>query len=142
MQFVGHGPDIPDALLQAHEEGCVVFFCGAGISYPAGLKDFKWLVEEIYRLCSTTPNCLEKTAFDKNQFDTTLNLLEDRLPGGRPGLAMRKSLAKALRPNLRKKGAIDTHSALLELGRSRDGELRLVTTNFGASGFCVGELNR
>jgi len=33
MQFVGHGPDIPDALLQAHEEGRVVFFCGAGISY-------------------------------------------------------------------------------------------------------------
>jgi len=36
MQFVGHGPDVPDALLQAHEEGRVVFFCGAGISYPAG----------------------------------------------------------------------------------------------------------
>lgn len=38
MQFITHGPDIPDALLQAHEEGRVVFFCGAGISYPAGLQ--------------------------------------------------------------------------------------------------------
>ncbi|MCC6916066.1 hypothetical protein, partial [Nitrosomonas sp.] len=27
MQFVTHDPDIPDALLQAHEEGRVVFFC-------------------------------------------------------------------------------------------------------------------
>jgi hypothetical protein len=44
MQFIAHGPDIPDALLQAHEEGCVVFFCGAGISYPAGLPVSKsWL---------------------------------------------------------------------------------------------------
>ncbi len=130
MQFVTHGPDIPDALLQAHEEGRVVFFCGAGISYPAGLKGFDWLVDEIYRLCGTRRKRLEEKAFQNKQFDTTLNLLEDRLPGGRPGLAMRKSLAKALKPNLRKKGAIDTHSALLTLGRGRDGALRLVTTNF------------
>lgn len=130
MQFISNGPDIPDALLQAHEEGRVVFFCGAGISYPAGLKGFDWLVDEIYRLCGTGRKRLEEKAFKNKQFDTTLNLLEDRLPGGRPSLAMRKSLAKALKPNLRKKGAIDTHSALLTLGRGRDGALRLVTTNF------------
>ena len=47
MQFVTNGPDIPDELLQAHEEGRVVFFCGAGISYPAGLPGFKGLVELI-----------------------------------------------------------------------------------------------
>lgn len=130
MQFISNGPDIPDALLQAHEEGRVVFFCGAGISYPAGLKGFDWLVDEIYRQCGTGRKRLEEKAFQNKQFDTTLNLLEDRLPGGRPGLAMRKSLAKALKPNLRKTGAIDTHSALLTLGRGRDGALRLVTTNF------------
>ena len=33
MQFVTNGPDIPDALLQAHEEGRVVFFRETGISY-------------------------------------------------------------------------------------------------------------
>lgn len=130
MQFVTNGPDIPDALLQAQEEGRVVFFCGAGISYPAGLKNFKWLVDEIYRVCGTRQTRLEKKAYEKDQFDTTLNLLEDRLPGGRSGLAMRKSLAKALKPNLRKKDAIDTHSALLTLGCGRDDALRLVTTNF------------
>ena len=41
MQFIAKGPDIPDALLQAHEEGRVVFFCGAGISYPADLPGFQ-----------------------------------------------------------------------------------------------------
>ncbi|MCC8997784.1 MAG: hypothetical protein LM517_12300 [Nitrosomonas sp.] len=94
MQFITDGPDIPDALLQAHEEDRVVFFCGAGISYPAGLKGFDWLVDEIYCLCGTRRKRLEEKAFQNKQFDTTLNLLEDRLPSRRPGLAIRKSLAK------------------------------------------------
>ena len=47
MQFVAGGPDIPDALLDAHEEGRVVFFCGAGISYSAGLPSFEGLVKKV-----------------------------------------------------------------------------------------------
>ena len=128
MQFVTHGPDIPDALLQAHEEGRVVFFCGAGISYPAGLPGFKGLVEQIYRLNGTAPSDIEREAFERGQFDATLDLLERRLPGQR--LAVRRELAKALKPNLRRRGATDTQAALLRLARSREGALRLVTTNF------------
>jgi hypothetical protein len=41
MQFVANGPDIPDLFLQAHEAGRVVVFCGAGVSYPAGLPSFE-----------------------------------------------------------------------------------------------------
>ena len=44
MQSVKGGPDIPEKLLQAHEEGQVAFFCGAGISYPAKLPGFEGLV--------------------------------------------------------------------------------------------------
>ena len=128
MQFVSNGPDIPDALLQAHEEGRVVFFCGAGISYPAGLPGFKGLVEQIYRLNGTVPSDIEKEAFARGQFDATLDLLERRLPGQR--LAVRSKLAQALKPKLRRKGATDTQTALLRLARSREGALRLVTTNF------------
>ncbi|MFE8646930.1 anti-phage defense-associated sirtuin Dsr1 [Sphingomonas sp. NCPPB 2930] len=128
MQFVTDGPDIPDALLQAHEDGRVVFFCGAGIAYPAGLPDFKGLVEEIYRLNGTTFDEIEREAFERGQFDATLNLLERRLPGQR--LAVRRALEKALKPKLRRKGAVDTQAALLRLARNRDGLLRLVTTNF------------
>ncbi len=36
MRFVANGPDIPEALLQAHEEGGVVFFAGRG--FPRWLK--------------------------------------------------------------------------------------------------------
>ena len=128
MQFITNGPDIPDALLQAHEEGRVVFFCGAGISYPAGLPGFNGLVEQIYRLNGTAHSDIEREAFNRGQFDATLDLLERRLPGQR--LAVRRALAQALKPKLRRKGATDTHTALLQLARSREGALRLVTTNF------------
>jgi len=128
MQFVANGPDIPDALLQAHEDGRVVFFCGAGISYPAGLPGFKELVDDIYQLVGTTRKPDEENAYKHYQFDATLNLLERRLPGQR--VAVRNALVQILQPKLRRKGAVDTHAALLQLGRSRDGALRLVTTNF------------
>lgn len=128
MQFINHGPDIPDALLHAHEDGRVVFFCGAGISYPAGLPGFKGLVEQIYRLNGTVLSDIEREAFERGQFDATLDLLERRLPGQR--LAVRRALANALKPKLRRKGATNTQAALLHLGRSREGALRLVTTNF------------
>lgn len=128
MQFISCGPDIPDVLLQAHEEGRVVFFCGAGISYPAGLPGFKGLVEQIYSLNGTVMSDIEREAFDREHFDATLDLLERRLPGQR--LAVRRALAKALNPKLRRKGATDTQAALLRLARCREGALRLVTTNF------------
>lgn len=130
MQFLADGPDIPDALLQAHEEGRVVFFCGAGISYPAGMPGFGGLVQEIYRFNGTAPtdSDIEHEAFKRGQFDATLALLERRLPGQR--LAVRYALAKVLKPNLRRKGATDTQAALLRLARNREGALRLVTTNF------------
>lgn len=63
MQFKANGPDIPDALVQAHQEGRVVFFCGAGVAYPAGLPGFKGLVEGIYRLNGTTLSDIEREVF-------------------------------------------------------------------------------
>jgi hypothetical protein len=128
MQFVANGPDIPDPLLQAHEEGRVVFFCGAGISYPAGLPGFGGLVDDIYRCVGTTRSDIEQEAYARGQYDATLDLLERRLPGQR--LAVRKKLTEVLKPKWHRKGATDTHVALLELARSRDGATRLVTTNF------------
>jgi NAD-dependent SIR2 family protein deacetylase len=104
MQFITNGPDIPEALLQAHEEGRVVFFCGAGISYPAGLPGFGGLVKEIYRLCgaSLSDSVIEQEVFKSGQFDATLDLLERRLPGQR--MAVRRALTQALKPRLRRKG--------------------------------------
>ena len=90
MQFITRGPDIPDALLQAKEEDRVVFFCGAGVSYPAGAPGFKGLVDEIYQRLGTTRTPIEQDAFARNQFDASLDLLEHRFPGQR--VAVRKAL--------------------------------------------------
>jgi len=128
MQFVKNGPDIPNALLQAHEDGEVVFFCGAGISYPAGLPDFKGLVEKTYSLLGTNRLETEDAAFIAEQYDATLNLLERRYPGGR--LTVRTKVMEALRPKWARKGATQTHKSIVELATNRKGECRLVTTNF------------
>ena len=100
MQFVTDGPDIPNTLLQAHEDGRVVFFCGAGISRPAGLPGFKGLVDSIYKDVNTVMENNERAAYVKGQFDATLNLLEHRLPGQR--LKVRKALEKGLQPKWRR----------------------------------------
>lgn len=128
MQFITNGPDLPDALLQAQEDGRIVFFCGAGISCPAGLPGFDGLVKGIYLRNGTAPIDIERAALDRNQFDAALDLLERRLPGER--LAVRRALADELKPKLRRKDATTTHEALLRLARNREGTLRLVTTNF------------
>lgn len=128
MQFVANGPVIPEALLDAHEDGRVVFFCGAGISYPANLPLFKGLVQDIFKRTGMSMDSLEKSAFENSQYDATLDLLERRHRGGR--LVVRRALADALRPNLRRPGATNMHEALLNLARDRKGALRLLTTNF------------
>ena len=128
MQFIQHGPDIPETLLQAHEDGRVVFFCGAGISYPAGLPGFRGLVDEIYRSIGTVRSAIEEEAYSRGQYDATLDLLERRIPGQR--VAVRTALAQVLKPKWRRQRATDTHAALLQLARCRDGAVRLVTTNF------------
>lgn len=126
MQFVRNGPDIPERLLQAHEEGRVVFFCGAGISYPAGLPGFRDLVAKLYEGLLVAPNAIQGAAIKAGQFDTAIGLLEADI--GRE--AVRRSLAEILTPDLTAPNATTTHQALLTLAKSRDGHLRLITTNF------------
>jgi len=128
MQFVKNGPDVPEQLLQAHEEGRVVFFCGAGVSYPAGLPGFSGLVRRIYDNLGEARTGVENAAFENGQYDTTIALLENRVVEGRS--AVRHALADILTPNLALPGATKTHEALLTLAKSRTGHTRLITTNF------------
>lgn len=130
MQFISHGPDVPDALLQAHEEGRVVFFCGAGISYPARLPGFAGLVERLVEELGHIPTSIQQAAIKAKQYDTAIGLLEGRegIVGGRE--AVRRKLATILTPNLSARNATATHEALLALARNRDGSTRLITTNF------------
>jgi hypothetical protein len=48
MRFHADGPSIPDELLLARDEGQVIFFCGAGVSYArARLPDFYGLAAAV-----------------------------------------------------------------------------------------------
>lgn len=131
MQFVKNGPDIPERLLQAHEDGRVVFFCGAGISYPASLPNFEGLVKKIYAHLAIDPNPVQQGALKAKQFDTALGLLEAEIHDGRQ--VVRSALAEILTPDpsiLSTPNATATHEAILTLGKSRDGKTRIITTNF------------
>ena len=128
MQFVSNGPDIPERLLQAHEDGEVVLFCGAGISCPAGLPLFGELVKVLYAALNHTPDDLQAAAIKAKQFDRAIGLLERSIVGGRE--TVRGSVATILEPDLSLPDATATHEALLTLGRNRDGRTRVVTTNF------------
>lgn len=128
MQFIPNGPEIPEALLEAHEEGRVVFFCGAGISYPAKLPNFSGLVNRVYEHLNVNRSDAEEEALKSYKFDTALGLLEQRLPDGRS--QVRHAIADSLIHDLSATKATQTHEALLTLSKNRDGATKLITTNF------------
>jgi len=128
MRFIPTGPEVPERLIRAHEDGQVVFFCGAGISYPAGLQSFTWLVDEIYKRLHRARSGPEELAYSQQRYDAVLTLLERDIAGGRQ--TVRTHLPEILKPDLRKKNALATHRALLTLARDRNDRTRLVTTNF------------
>lgn len=128
MQFIKNGPDVPERLLQAHEDGRVVFFCGAGISYPARLPGFSGLVQRLYGTLGAIPDAVQQAAIRAKQFDTAISLLETGIVGGRA--VVRRALAGILTPDLTTRNATATHEALLTLGKNREGRTRLITTNF------------
>ena len=128
MQFVKKGPDVPDRLLQAHEDGNVVFFCGAGISAPAGLPDFGRLVKQLYERFQIDPDPMQRRAIRASQYDIAVGLLEAQAMGGRQ--QVRRQLADILLTTPESSDTTATHRALLTLAKNREDEVRLVTTNF------------
>lgn len=130
MQFVLNGPDIPDELLQAHEEGRVVFFCGAGISVGLGLPKFSDLVQKVRDKLGSVPDERELKLDKEERWDAALEYLERKLP-----LAsnMRKVIAETLQIKVdATEQDYRTHLALLKLARTRGvhASTHLVTTNF------------
>ncbi len=105
-----------------------MFFCGAGISYPARLPGFSGLVDRLYKALSVTPNPVQQSAIKAGQFDTAIGLLEADVVGGRG--RVRRELATILAPNLTAPNATATHEAILTLAQNREGRTRLITTNF------------
>ena len=83
MQFVRGGPDVPERLLQSHEDGRVVFFCGAGIFNLAGLSGFPGLADDLYSCLEITPNAVQAATIKAKRYDTAVGLLEGNIVGER-----------------------------------------------------------
>src|ERR1019366_3442243 len=124
MRWITGGPDLPPELLQAQEDGQLVLFCGAGVSYPAGLPGFRGLVEQVYVRLNATMSDLERVEFEKSNYDRVFGLLEKRLVGGfgRPAVMAALQIAAGV--------DLPTHRSLLALATTREGVCRIVTTNF------------
>ena len=151
---LGEGlPPIPERLLLAHARGDVLFICGAGVSKPAGLPNFRELVLEIYKKLDQTtykvisklspdvcnkwePDCLglkepqiaEVKRFIANEYDVVLGMLERRLDDQTRGDSqVRKKVASLLHVKGKKPASI--HRSLMRLA-DRGGAVTIVTTNF------------
>ena len=126
---------IPKKLLRAHEDGEVVFFCGAGVSRSVGLPDFKGLVRNVLTdLLPAQNDCPEGetaalawAAFDRNEYDDALGLLESPKLGTFDPKRVRQKIRSYLSREDEKPAA---HRALIRLSGLDRGQGRLVTTNF------------
>jgi hypothetical protein len=141
MQFLPHGPDIPDELVKAQEKGQTIFVCGAGVSRTVGLPLFRGLVEGIYQKLGEDwtfhpAECagMREGGRHVGQYDRVLRCLERRLgasdsPRNR---GMRERIRAAVRELLAPPNDADlpNHLALLKLSRDAEGCVRLLTTNF------------
>src|ERR1039458_8525781 len=125
MRWITGGPDLPPELLQALEDEQLVLFCGAGVSYPAGLPTFRGLVEKVYERLNQPMQGFERIGFENKNYDRVLGLLERRLVASP---LVRRAVIETL--HLDVGAALPTHKALLTLATTRNGVCRLVTTNF------------
>ena len=131
MIFYGSSTEIPDDLLLAHEEGKVVFFCGAGISYDANIPLFKELVSKTARKAKIKLGKEEKKLLRKGDCDVVYQEMERRV-GPEKRTWLRGLTSKLLEPR-KSLSDIDLsyHYALLRLSVVRDTQkLHLVTTNY------------
>lgn len=145
--------DIPERLLLAHARGEVLFVCGAGISKPAGLPDFRELVVDVYKVLDSSvhtvldklprgtcnlweadvstlnnPQRAEVKRFIVGDYDVVLGMLERRLDDQTSGdCRVRRTVAERLRRGGSQPAAI--HRALVRLA-DRGGARTIVTTNF------------
>ena len=127
---------IPKKLLRNHEDGKVIFFCGAGVSVPAGLPSFRELVElTLVDLLPAKDRCesnsMESMAwqtFDDGKYDETLGVLESPQLGGFDAKDVREKVNNLL--SIPRAKTLDKHLILTRLAGLDTVRGRLVTTNF------------
>ena len=138
MRFIENGPSIPDELLLARDEGRVVFFCGAGVSRAkAGLVDFfelaSFVTSELGVETSSPALKLIKAAKEIACTTGVEGVVSaDRIFGLLEREFLTSDIYKSVAKALLAESNVDlgAHQTMLKLATTRDGLIRLVTTNF------------
>ncbi|MEP3296828.1 MAG: SIR2 family protein [Pseudoruegeria sp.] len=138
MRFVDLGPDIPDELLLALDEGRVVFFCGAGVSRAkAELPDFFGLADQVLTTLGVPDDSPAVKILDEAREIEARTGVPGLISADRVfGLLVRdflerdieRAVAQALAPE--KRVDLWAHELLLDLATTKEGITKLVTTNF------------
>ncbi len=138
MRFFSKGPSIPDDLLNARDEGRVIFFCGAGVSRArAGLSDFFGLAKKVVdSLGAPSENDTRKILTESQHIynrtgisglisaDQVFRLLEQDFLSS----DIERAVAQALKPQ--EPVNHSAHKIILDLAKTPTGKVRLITTNF------------
>lgn len=138
MKFIPKGPLIPSELLIARDQGRVVFFCGAGVSYArAKLPNFYQLAQKACdalgvpdssparKLLTHVPKLERKIGtLGLVSMDRVFGLLEREFDS--------RSIDKVVAESLRPSSGVDlsAHQILLQLATTPEKRVQLVTTNF------------
>ena len=145
MRFAENGPNIPDDLLNARDEGRVIFFCGAGVSLArANLPDFYGLTEKVitdlkvqadskaFQLYNL-PSRVERDSDGKIQkHEISPFISADRIFGELERDFEKKDIEQAVANCLKTNSDVDlsSHQIILNLATGPSGRTKLVTTNF------------
>ena len=132
MRFTPAGPDFPDELLEERDAGNVVFFCGAGISRPAGLPDFFDLAARAVSRLGVPQGAASLTLLnrirDDPAFPSTLDQVFSLLQQEYGAAAVDAVVNRLLKTP---RGATaEQHSVVLRLSQSAARQPQVVTTNF------------
>jgi tetratricopeptide (TPR) repeat protein len=138
MRFAANGPNFPDELLIARDEGRVVFFCGSGVSLAkAGLRDFIGLARDVAdKLSIPADNPARQLINAIESFPPIPGvgslIAADRVFGLIERDYQSRDIYRAIAASLKPDSAPDlsAHRVLLDLARGPDGIVRLITTNF------------
>jgi hypothetical protein len=132
MRFFADGPSIPEELLEDRDNGNVVFFCGAGISRPAGLPGFAELAEQVVQELGAPPESKARAMLvrAKNEpegavpLDQIFSILQREYRPANIEDVVQRLLRTPPSAN------VSQHEVVLRLSKSATHQSQIVTTNF------------
>ncbi|WP_193337450.1 SIR2 family protein [Devosia beringensis] len=134
MRFVAAGPSIPNELLDLRNNGEVVFFCGAGVSKPAGLPGFFELTKQLMAGLGVADDAqamklmAASLAADDPTLAPPLDQVFSSLQRDYTDQHIHAAVTKLLQTPLTVSSKF--HETVLKLSRSATDEPFVVTTNF------------